>query len=548
MIMKISVMVVAFLLCVAIGARAQLPDDVFWQPISPPGGQPDAGVRALVVYDGWLVVGGQFVNIGSLAVNHIARWDGASWSTLGTGCDGPVLDMTVYDGDLIAVGSFYSAGGTEVVGVAAWDGTDWSPLDVPIANTPHLLTVYDGRLFAGVNFTNQISGEVSSYVEEWSGSSWGVIGHFFDWSYPPYGYMWDLTADDDELAACGWFDVQGTGPKIGPVAAWDGSSWSGRGETYGQVFSLGHYNGQLVSGGWGGVSAWNGTSWSLLGADDQGLPIMVLGMHDGDLIACGQFGAMGGQTALGIAAFDGTSWSPLGSGVWQSAPSYPGDVYALCTYDNALVVGGDFAGAGGKSIPYLARWTKTPPVPVAITGFEAEGKEDGIRLSWSLADNMDVDGFRIYRDRVGEAAAVPLNGELLEPATRSYLDATALPDERYQYTLVVVTANSGEFRSQTITATRAHLAVRLYQNAPNPFNPTTSIRYVVPGSSHVVLRVYTPSGELVRTLVDATQPAGVHQVAWDGTDSGGVPVASGVYVCRLRVGIQAQSIKMTVLK
>jgi hypothetical protein len=88
----------------------------------------------------------------------------------------------------------------------------------------------------------------------------------------------------------------------------------------------------------------------------------------------------------------------------------------------------------------------------------------------------------------------------------------------------------------------------LSQNHPNPFNPVTSIRYVVPDASHVTLRVYSLSGLLVRTLVDRALPAGTREVTWNGTDNAGNSVVSGVYFYQLRAGTFTESRKMVLLK
>ena len=90
--------------------------------------------------------------------------------------------------------------------------------------------------------------------------------------------------------------------------------------------------------------------------------------------------------------------------------------------------------------------------------------------------------------------------------------------------------------------------MQLFQNYPNPFNPVTSIRFSVHRASHVTLRVYAPTGRLVRTLIDRQLAAGTREVAWDGINDAGIPVASGVYFYRLRVGNVAHSKKMTLLK
>ncbi len=68
---------------------------------------------------------------------------------------------------------------------------------------------------------------------------------------------------------------------------------------------------------------------------------------------------------------------------------------------------------------------------------------------------------------------------------------------------------------------------------PNPFNPTTQIRFDVPEPAEVNLTIFNVLGQPVRTLLKGTVAAGRHAVLWDGADDRGAPVASGVYICRL---------------
>ena len=93
---------------------------------------------------------------------------------------------------------------------------------------------------------------------------------------------------------------------------------------------------------------------------------------------------------------------------------------------------------------------------------------------------------------------------------------------------------------------------QLAQNFPNPFNPSTTITFDVPGSSDspqmVSLIIYNVHGRIVKTLVDGELPPGSHRVRWDGRDSHGIQVTSGVYFYTLRSGYQKISRKMTMLK
>jgi len=73
----------------------------------------------------------------------------------------------------------------------------------------------------------------------------------------------------------------------------------------------------------------------------------------------------------------------------------------------------------------------------------------------------------------------------------------------------------------------------LEQNYPNPFNPSTTITFAVPEASEVTLAIYNLRGQLIQTLHSGPIAAGQHSVVWNGNDSRGVKVASGVYVYRL---------------
>ena len=90
--------------------------------------------------------------------------------------------------------------------------------------------------------------------------------------------------------------------------------------------------------------------------------------------------------------------------------------------------------------------------------------------------------------------------------------------------------------------------LRLEQNFPNPFNPATTIRYRLPEAGGVSLEVYNLVGQRAAILVDEHQPAGSHTLIWDGRDDSGRPVASGVYVYRLRAGDAVETRKLVLLK
>jgi hypothetical protein len=92
-------------------------------------------------------------------------------------------------------------------------------------------------------------------------------------------------------------------------------------------------------------------------------------------------------------------------------------------------------------------------------------------------------------------------------------------------------------------------AVRLEQNAPNPFNPVTKIKFAVSKPGNVALRVYNVRGELVKTIVNQRFEMGSHEASWDGRNSGGQHVSSGVYYAKVAADGGAEDvIKMVMAK
>ncbi|HEX2866928.1 MAG TPA: T9SS type A sorting domain-containing protein [Ignavibacteriales bacterium] len=90
---------------------------------------------------------------------------------------------------------------------------------------------------------------------------------------------------------------------------------------------------------------------------------------------------------------------------------------------------------------------------------------------------------------------------------------------------------------------------KLEQNFPNPFNPTTNIRFTLPLDKKISLKIYDMLGKEVCTLVnDQLYKKGKYEVMWNGNTSSGQHAASGNYIARLVFGNYSQSIKMTLLK
>jgi hypothetical protein len=114
--------------------------------------------------------------------------------------------------------------------------------------------------------------------------------------------------------------------------------------------------------------------------------------------------------------------------------------------------------------------------------------------------------------------------------------------------IVVLKVNESSDVETGLDNPNAPKTFSLFQNQPNPFNPTTQISYYLPKASHAKLTVYNVLGQSVRVLYDGYQEAGMQTVTWDGRNSDGVELSSGIYFYRLQAGDFNQTKKMSLMK
>jgi len=90
---------------------------------------------------------------------------------------------------------------------------------------------------------------------------------------------------------------------------------------------------------------------------------------------------------------------------------------------------------------------------------------------------------------------------------------------------------------------------KLIQNYPNPFNPSTNIKFTINDITNpYTLNIYNLKGQLVKTLVKGNLEKGTHNILWDGTDSKGETVSSGIYLYSLSNGKSNQIKRMVLMK
>ena len=322
-----------------------------WNDFSSGGqiGLAGGAVRAMVEFQGDLIVGGQLDTAGGQQINHIARWDGAEWHVLESGgqvgvggsstAGGPAVNaLVVWNDNLIVAGPFQTAGGQVMNRIARWDGESWHPI---------ITLDGQGQEVIGVGSSNNRS-------------------------------INDLLVLDDDLIVGGFFETAG-GVTVNNIARRVGSNWlpfeyEDEIGLHLRVHSLSTWQGDLVVGGqfhvinaqsYNRIARWDGAGWRRFVSGGQAgveglaaqLRVQAMLEYDGSLYIGGNFDTAGGQDANLIARWDGEQWQALEvdgvAGV--SGPSSP-RVNALVEFEGDLVIGGSFTEAGGETMNHIARW------------------------------------------------------------------------------------------------------------------------------------------------------------------------------------------------
>ena len=367
----------------------------------------DGNVQVVVQSGTDIYIGGPFAVVGNTPANRVAKWNGTSWSALGSGLNEVVHALVVAgNGDVYVGGAFTAAGGAAANHVARWNGTSWSALGSGLnagmyGDVYELVLAGNGDLYAGGFFTTA-GGVAANNVARWNGTAWSPLGTGTSNGVGSTVFALAL-ASNGEVYVGGEFTTAG-GAAANRVARWNGTSWSplGTGVSNGPndyVFALAlASNGNVYIGGQftaaGGVAAsnvarWNGTSWSPLGTGtSNGTNFFVQALalaSNGDVYVGGAFTTAGGAAANRVAHWNGMSWSPLGTGTSNGMND---NVYALTVASNGEVyVGGQFTTAGGTIANRVARWNGTAWNPLGSS--LDNGINDGL-FAVAVAGNGDV--------------------------------------------------------------------------------------------------------------------------------------------------------------
>ncbi|NGF74540.1 hypothetical protein G5B10_01535 [Fluviicola sp. SGL-29] len=283
----------------------------------------------------------------------------SQWSTVCATGNGFVTNFEVFNNELYATGFFTSLCGSPFNHLAKFDGTSWTAIGTGHPTAGHQLKAIDNELYF-VAYQPTLD---SNWVYQWDGTGMNKVGEGVYLTTAVTGFsqtanLYGLLKYDGNIIACGEFDRVGT-KTISGIMQWDGTEWSGLGS--GLSGSLGGapimyphdmcmFGTDLVVGGnflqaggitVNGIARWDGTQWQSLGDGFNGTVYGVCEFN-GELYASGGFTMSGSTPLKNIAKWDGSAWVDPGFRMYYQNPGYYSFGHTLKAMNGKLYVSGGF--------------------------------------------------------------------------------------------------------------------------------------------------------------------------------------------------------------
>jgi hypothetical protein len=178
-------------------------------------------------------------------------------------------------------------------------------------------------------------------------------------------------------------------------------------------------------------------------------------------------------------------------------------------------------------------------IPVELISFSATQQTDAVRVHWRTATENNNRGWFVERRSIdgewNDIAFVDGYGTTSTQQQYEFIDRDIDMLETYDYRLRQIDFDGTTDYSPVYRVMTAPIPMetRLLPNYPNPFNPATFITVELAQESDMTVMIYDMLGRAVRTLATGVHPAGGHVFEWDGTDSQGNAMPSGIYFTRM---------------
>ncbi len=297
------------------------------------------------------------------------------------------------------------------------------------------------------------------------------------------------------------------------------------------------------------TSSGSRSSFSSVGptADGRTKPDLMA-MGSSDYVACNNSNTC--YSSFG----SGTSWScPLAAGaaalVLQAAPTLtPMQLAAVLKNTASLSTNPNNLYGWGIINTFAAIQSI---IPVELTTFSASYESGNVLLQWTTATESNNAGFDVERkvnsNELGSGDWVKIGyvegaGTTTEPQNYSFID-NSVSTGNYFYRLKQIDFDSNFKYSATVEVNIYPKEFELSQNFPNPFNPSTKIRFAVPEKSQVKLALYDILGRELEVIFNDELNPGVNEVEFNGSN-----LPSGIYLVKMEADNYQKTIKMTLLK
>lgn len=327
-------------------------------------------INAIAVSGNDVYVGGSFnVAVTGGMARNIAKWDGSTWTPLGAGLGGGthvVRSVTVYGGNVYIGGSFNTADGSPASGIVKWDGAAYSSLPI-VASEVRSLVVNNGSLYAGGFVALTVSASIG--IVKFDGTNWTSLGTAANTN------VTSIAFSGSDMYVVG--DIRLTGQSNSQVAKYGGTAWTPMGSFSGFLNAVALHNGEVFAGGsidgFNNITRWNGTSWVALGTGINGGTsigerVMALASIGGTLYVGGNYTSAGGQGAQNISRYASGTWTPFSGTGLDSAAN------AIAVSGKDVYVGGAFGSAGPLTANRIAKWDSVAntwsTLGAGVTGFD----------------------------------------------------------------------------------------------------------------------------------------------------------------------------------
>jgi len=250
-----------------------------------------------------------------------------------------------------------------------------------------------------------------------------------------------------------------------------------------------------------------------------------------------------------VGAAGAVAWNPNGIPVCN-AEGEQGDAAVIADGGGGAIVAWEDARWLDYDVYALRISGDGTPVATLLVQYSARYESGAVHLEWILSEPGDDRSFTVERAPAGDPDYEELTGEVSVRDDRvfSYTDDGCAPGADYTYRIFLVEGSERSMLFESGPVGVPPLSIALYQNHPNPFNPSTTIPYYLPEPCRVRLSLYDVLGRRVRVLVDRGEAAGKHAVHWDGLDSHGNILPAGIYLYRLEAGKARLSKKMIMVR